>query len=123
MGARIDAARPRKAPRPCPVPDSAVDDCQDAHQSGTGSNVKTSLDKFDIGGLAALVCRHDIPLFIANIDTPGEQQKYGVALVEKLASLLPPQATIAVLYDVGCVLDRSVAKVCRQAVYQSRGEV
>lgn len=111
VGARIDAARPRPSPRPCPVPDSAIDDCQDAHESGTGSTVKTSLEKFDIGGLAALVCRHDIPLFIANIDTPGEQQKYSVALVEKLVSHLPPNATVAVLYDVGCVLDRSVAKV------------
>lgn len=56
----------------------------------------------------ALVCRHDNPLFLANIDTPGEQQKYAVALIEHLVSLLPPEATVAVLYDVGCVLDRSL---------------
>jgi hypothetical protein len=55
-----------------------------------------------------LVCRHDNPLFLANIDTPGEQQKYAVALIEHLVSLLPPEATVAVLYDVGCVLDRSL---------------
>ena len=56
----------------------------------------------------ALVCRHDIPLFLANIDTPGEQQKYSVALIEHLFSLLPPKATVAVLYDVACVLDHSL---------------
>jgi hypothetical protein len=66
------------------------------------------MDQFDDTGLMALVCRHDIPLFLANIDTPGEQQKYAVALVEHLFSHLPAQATIYLLYDVSCVLDRSV---------------
>lgn len=47
------------------------------------------MDKFDDRGIMALVCRHDIPLFFANIDTPGEQQKYGVALLEHLFSLIP----------------------------------
>jgi hypothetical protein len=69
------------------------------------------MDKFDDGGIMALVCRHDIPLFAANIDTPGEQQKYAVALIEHLATLLPRETTIAVLYDVGCVLDRSLQLV------------
>jgi hypothetical protein len=59
----------------------------------------------------SLVCRHDIPLFFANIDTPGEQQKYSVALLEHLFSLLPPNATVCGLYDVGCVLDRSLNRV------------
>ncbi|RXW12578.1 hypothetical protein EST38_g13277 [Candolleomyces aberdarensis] len=68
------------------------------------------MQKFDIGGLAALVCRHDVPLFIANVDTPGEQQKYAVSLIEHMFKLLPPKATVVVLYDVGCVLDRSVAQ-------------
>lgn len=66
------------------------------------------MEKFDDGGVMALVCRHDIPLFFANIDTPGEQQKYAVALLEHLFSLIPPWATVGALYDVGCVLDRSL---------------
>ncbi|KAG6889805.1 hypothetical protein C0992_003994 [Termitomyces sp. T32_za158] len=66
------------------------------------------MDRFNDGGLMALVCRHDILIFLANIDTPGEQQKYAVAMLEHLFSLLPPSATLAVLYDVGCVLDRSL---------------
>ena len=61
----------------------------------------------------ALVCRHDIVLFLANVDTAGEQQKYSVALIEHLFSHLPGQATVAVYYDIGCVLDRSLHKVCR----------
>lgn len=69
------------------------------------------MEKFDDGGQMALVCRHDIPLFLANIDTPGEQQKYSVALFEHLFSLLPSCATVVGLYDVGCVLDRSLQLV------------
>ena len=53
----------------------------------------------------ALVCRHDIALFFPNIDTPGEQQKYAVALLEHLFSLIPTCATVVSLYDIGCVLD------------------
>ncbi|KAF6747718.1 hypothetical protein DFP72DRAFT_821404 [Ephemerocybe angulata] len=108
-GARIEQARKREKPKEAVVPDTAVDSCEESHESGTGSTVKTSMEKFDSGGLAALVCRHDIPLYIANIDTPGEQQKYAVAMLDRVLELLPPQATVVVLYDVGCVLDRSIA--------------
>ena len=67
--------------------------------------------KFDDTGLAALVCRHDIPLFFANIDTPGEQQKYMVGLLAYLFTLLPPQTTVLCLYNVGCVLEQSLQLV------------
>ncbi|KAJ2923323.1 hypothetical protein H1R20_g13768, partial [Candolleomyces eurysporus] len=110
VGDRIEAARPRSKPQKSTVPDESIDACQESHDAGTGSTVKTSLERFDIGGLAALVCRHDIPLFLANVDTPGEQQKYAVALIERLMSLIPRNATVVVLYDVGCVLDRSITK-------------
>lgn len=59
----------------------------------------------------SLICRHDIPLFFANIDTPGEQQKYAVALILWLFQHLPPAAKVVILYDVGCVLDRSLELV------------
>jgi hypothetical protein len=59
----------------------------------------------------ALVCRHDILLFFANIDTPGEQQKYSVALLEHLFLFIPTCATVVSLYDIGCVLDRSLHQV------------
>ena len=42
---------------------------------------------------------------------PGEQQKYSIALISHLFSLLPDQANVVVLYDVGCVLARSLAWV------------
>ncbi|EAU93539.1 hypothetical protein CC1G_02769 [Coprinopsis cinerea okayama7 len=108
IGNRMKEARTKpKRQVTTKVPKEAVKACQKSHQAGSGSNVKTSLQKFDAGGVMAAVCRHDIPLFAANIDTAGEQQKFAVALIEKIASLMPSNATIVVLYDVGCVLDRS----------------
>ncbi|RDB16144.1 hypothetical protein Hypma_003362 [Hypsizygus marmoreus] len=89
------------------VPHEAVDECQSSYTAGNGGNMKTNMEKFDDSGVMALVCRHDIPLFMANIDSPGQQQKYAVALIEHVCSLLPAAATVLVLYDVGCVLDRS----------------
>ncbi|KII84489.1 hypothetical protein PLICRDRAFT_117716 [Plicaturopsis crispa FD-325 SS-3] len=110
VGQRIDNAR-KKAPKAYSreVPDEAVDDCQESHDAANGSKQKANMDAFDDSGWMALVCRHNIPLFFANIDTPGEQQKYAVALLEHLYSLLPPEATVVCLYDVGCVLDRSLS--------------
>lgn len=110
VGRRIVAARgkPPKARKPPKVPDEAVNDCEEGHESGSGSTVKTNMDHYDNGGVMVLVCRHDIPLFLANIDTPGEQQKYAISLIEHLFSFLPPAATVTLLYDVGCVLDRSL---------------
>ncbi|KAJ7896819.1 hypothetical protein B0H13DRAFT_2234445 [Mycena leptocephala] len=50
---------------------------------------------------------HDTILFLCNINTPGEQQKYIMALLEETNSLLPPQATMVQAYDISCVTDRS----------------
>ncbi|KAG2008006.1 hypothetical protein CC2G_013483 [Coprinopsis cinerea AmutBmut pab1-1] len=109
VGNHIDLVRDNQPKARDPkVPDEAVDECEDGHIAGKGTNVKTSTQMYDDTGTMALVCRHDVPLFLANIDTPGEQQKYGVALVKKLYSLLPKDATVDVFYDVACVLDRSL---------------
>lgn len=109
VGTRIESARGgrRKAYQPV-VPDEAIDDCEKTYEAADGRKQKTSMDHFDDTGLMALVCRHDIPLFLTNIDTPGEQQKYAVALLQHLFSLIPTTATVAAFYDVGCVLDRSL---------------
>ncbi|KAG6826029.1 hypothetical protein H0H92_001382 [Tricholoma furcatifolium] len=108
VGARIKVVQ-KKAPKPRKpkVPDKAIDECQAMHVSGSGSNSKTNMEKFDDGGVMVLVCRHDIPLFLANIDTPGEQQKYAFALIERMMQLVPAETNLVVLYDVGCVIDRS----------------
>lgn len=70
------------------------------------------MDSFDNTGVMALTCRHDILLFFVNIDTPGKQQKYSIALIEHLFSFLPCKATITIFNNVGCVTYHSLQQVC-----------
>ncbi|KIO09804.1 hypothetical protein M404DRAFT_130054 [Pisolithus tinctorius Marx 270] len=111
VGRRVGRAR-KRSPRQhrVIVPDEAIDQCEASYEAADGNKRKAAMDCFDDTGIMALICRHDIPLFFANIDTPGEQQKYSIALLEHLFSLLPPAATVVVLYDISCVLDRSLSK-------------
>ncbi|KZO97682.1 hypothetical protein CALVIDRAFT_479548 [Calocera viscosa TUFC12733] len=62
---------------------------------------------FDPTGVVVLLCRHDIPLLACDITTPGEQQKYVVAMLLQLLKELPKAATVGLLYDIGCQLDHS----------------
>ena len=119
----IDARkRPAKAREDSKVPDHAVDACERSFTAANESAAKTKGERFDDTGISALVCRHDIPLFMCNIDTPGEQQKYAVALVTKFFENIPESATATVLYDIGCVLDRSVRRVMKlYPIIQSEG--
>lgn len=95
------------------MPDEAVNDCERSYEAANGDKkTATSTARYDDQGWMSLICRHDIPLFFANIDTPGEQQKYAIALILWLYKFLPPTATTFVLYDIGCVLDRSSELVC-----------
>ncbi|KAL0567593.1 hypothetical protein V5O48_014405 [Marasmius crinis-equi] len=109
VGARIEAER-KKPPKPynCSVPDDVVNADREAFHAAQGDDNTTGNKRFDENGMMALVCRHDIPLLAASIDTPGEQQKYAIALIEEFFRLIPPQATVAVLYDIACVVDRSI---------------
>ncbi|KIJ65276.1 hypothetical protein HYDPIDRAFT_89158, partial [Hydnomerulius pinastri MD-312] len=110
VGTHIDKQRKKSPQTPKSlVPDEAIDSCESSYEAADGKKQKASMDSFDDTGLMALICRHDIPLFFANIDSPGEQQKYSVALIGHLFSLLPPEATVAVLYDVGCILARTLS--------------
>lgn len=112
IGERIESQRKRPAkPYEPKVPNEAIDECVKSHEAADEKKQKTNMEHFDDTGLMALVCRHDIPLFLANVDTPGEQQKYAVALIEHFFTLVPSESTVACLYDVGCALDRSLQLV------------
>ena len=102
-----------KAPRSYKgtVPQEALDECQKSYVAADEKKEKTHGEKFDDTGLMALVCRHDVVLFLVNVDTPGEQQKYAVTLIEHLFDHIPSNATVAAFYDVGCILDRSLKLV------------
>ncbi|KAF8131913.1 hypothetical protein EV363DRAFT_1449621 [Boletus edulis] len=86
-----------------------ADSCEASYEAADGKKQKTCMESFDDTGIMALICRHDIPLFFANIDSPGEQQKYSLALISHLFSLVPSNATVTTLYDVGCTLDRTLS--------------
>ncbi|KZV88475.1 hypothetical protein EXIGLDRAFT_696648 [Exidia glandulosa HHB12029] len=110
VGDDLDEARGRE-PRPYAgeVPESVLKACDKAHKSGDGTRKKVHGDIHDDKGLMALICRHDIPMFVCNIDTPGEPQKYFFAMIIWFWLLLPSWSTIAGFYDVGCISARVAA--------------
>ena len=99
------------------MPDEAIDQCETLYEAADGKKQKAAIDCFDDTGIMALICRHDIPLFFANIDTPGEQQKYSIALIEHLFSFIPFEANVVILYDIGCMLAQSLVKVCMSQLH------
>ncbi|KAG1836027.1 hypothetical protein C8R48DRAFT_783020 [Suillus tomentosus] len=111
VGRRIEAQckRPAKSAVPL-VPDEAIDQCETAYKAADGKKQKAAMDSFDDTGVMALICRHDIPLFLLILTLWENSKKYSVALLEHLFSLIPPYATVVALYDVGCVLARSLSK-------------
>ena len=112
--ARILKAKKKSAHnRTSKVPEKGLHECRKSFEAADEKKAKTSGVKFDDTGLMALVCRHDIVILLVNVDTPGEQQKYPIALIEVLMSLLPEDATVGLLYDIACVLERSLQLVCR----------
>ncbi|KAI0630986.1 hypothetical protein C8Q77DRAFT_1074880 [Trametes polyzona] len=100
-GARISAARKKPARKyHSQVPSTVLDECEKSYEAADEKKEKTHGRKFDDTGLMALVCRHDVVLFLANIDTPGEQQKYAIALLERFYKEIPENATVAAFYDI-----------------------
>ncbi|KAJ7344058.1 hypothetical protein DFH08DRAFT_810591 [Mycena albidolilacea] len=89
------------------IPQEALDACQESWNAANEKKQKTDTKHYDASGVFVMTCCHSQVLFLCDIDTPGEQQKYIVALLEEVNSLLPPQATILQAYNVGCVTDHS----------------
>ena len=108
----VDARKKSPKKRTSKVPDEAIDECEEAYEAAEGDKKRNHAEtRYSEMGWMSLICRHDIPLFFANIDTPGEQQKYAVALITWFSKFVPSHSTITVLYDIGCVLDRSIQMV------------
>lgn len=64
----------------------------------------------DDTSLMVMVCLHNVSLFVANIDAPGEEQKIDVSLIEHMIELLPPEAYCVFIINVGRVFDVSFSK-------------
>ncbi|KAF8590576.1 hypothetical protein K439DRAFT_1329544 [Ramaria rubella] len=92
------------------VLDGSINECEKSHHAARNSGNESTKGLFASKGQMAMVCCHDIPLFFCDIMTLGEQQFYAIVLIEQLVLLLPPIATIGILYDITCTLDRAIAK-------------
>ncbi|KAF9509572.1 hypothetical protein BS47DRAFT_1373487 [Hydnum rufescens UP504] len=58
----------------------------------------------------AAICHHDRVLQLVNMTTAGEKQYYAIALLSSLFNELPSWWRLGVLYDIACVLHRSMNK-------------
>ncbi|KAJ6447502.1 hypothetical protein DFH09DRAFT_1118999, partial [Mycena vulgaris] len=125
---KVDKVRERMSNARCgkpatvtpPIPQEAIDACEASWDAANEKKQKVDPKRHDASGVFVMTCRHLQVLFLCNIDTPGEQQQYIVALMEEVNTLLPPQATIVQAYDVGCVTDHSLKPVGLPIVYSPR---
>lgn len=93
------------------IPDEVSDDCQKTFVAAQNIS-KTSNKIFADTAIMALVCRHDCPLLLVNMTSPGERQHYALALLREFFGQLPDNWDIGLLYDIACQLRRSMQKVC-----------
>ncbi|THU82162.1 hypothetical protein K435DRAFT_692076 [Dendrothele bispora CBS 962.96] len=92
------------------VSKAVLDGCGSSFTAAQEFVSKVVASGYDVTGLMAILCRHNRPLFVVNMTTPGERQHYAIALVEKLFKHLPDFVEVGLLYDVGCQLERSCFK-------------
>ncbi|KAG6913223.1 hypothetical protein DXG01_008639 [Tephrocybe rancida] len=92
------------------VPNSVLDGCESGFTAADEHRAKASTQFFDDTALMALLCHHDIVLFLANMHSAGEKQHYVMALVETLFQHLPLECCLGILYDIRCQAERSCVK-------------
>jgi Kyakuja-Dileera-Zisupton transposase/CxC1 like cysteine cluster associated with KDZ transposases len=92
------------------MPNSTYSACGESFIAADGDRIKASTQYFSDTGVLAALCRHDIPLVMANMWTAGEKQFYVFALIDALMKHLPCSWRIGVLYDIGCQIDESLKK-------------
>ncbi|KAG6913000.1 hypothetical protein DXG01_010492, partial [Tephrocybe rancida] len=89
------------------VPNSVLDGCKSGFTAADERCVKASTQFFDDTALMALLCHHDIVLFLANMRSAGEKQHYVISLIETLFQHLLLKCRLGILYDIGCQVERS----------------
>ncbi|KAJ7825175.1 hypothetical protein B0H13DRAFT_2375077 [Mycena leptocephala] len=99
VGQRLEAAKKRPAAKAKP---------SESWDAANETKRKADPKRYDASGIFVMTCRHGQVIFLCNVDTPGEQQRYIVAMLEEVFTLLPPHATVLQAYDVGCVTEHSL---------------
>jgi hypothetical protein len=84
------------------LPNATYGACQDSFIAADSNCIKALSTYFDSTGVMALLCRHDIPLALANLKTAGEKQFYAFALISSLMKLIPTHWRVGILHDIGC---------------------
>lgn len=92
------------------IPSQVLDNCADSYKASQERLHEHDDQLYDEKGIMALVCAHDIPLFLASITTKGEARFYGVALLRALAKEIPVHGTLGVMYDIADQFDRTIEK-------------
>ena len=123
MEAFVESCRSHAPPQPQPQSDSAdylepgmqipasiLNDCRDSFVAADEKRQKASTQFFADTSIMALLCRHDRVLWTINMTSAGEKQYYVLALIKRLFEHLPHDATVGILYDIGCQLHRSCKK-------------
>jgi hypothetical protein len=92
------------------VPKSALDGCESSFKAADDRRQKGSTQFFDTTAIMGLLCRHDRPLWLANMTSSGEKQHYVLALVNEFFQHVPAWFRVGLLYDIGCQLHRTCLK-------------
>jgi hypothetical protein len=111
IGEEMDRIQHIQRPYAARVPDEAVEHCKNSYHAAKGDDEVADNIRFDDKGLFVCLCQHGVPLLLINMDTAGEQQKYVISTLMRLFSMLPPSATVILLYDIACIVERSIQKV------------
>ncbi|KAJ7907614.1 hypothetical protein B0H13DRAFT_1879447 [Mycena leptocephala] len=92
------------------LPRSILDGCEASFKVADEKCEKASTEFFEDTGLMALLCHHDCVLWIINNHSAGEKQFGVILLTERLFEHLPRKIRIGILYNIGCLLERSCLK-------------
>ncbi|KAJ7895431.1 hypothetical protein B0H13DRAFT_1624347, partial [Mycena leptocephala] len=92
------------------LPRSILDRCEASFKAADEKREKASTEFFEDTGLMALLRRHDRVLWIVNMHLAGEKQFGVILLIERLFEHLPRKVRVGILYDIGCLLERSCLK-------------
>ncbi|KAF9520230.1 hypothetical protein BS47DRAFT_1357705 [Hydnum rufescens UP504] len=106
----LQAEEGDKVERNLNMPNSTYCACGESFIAADGDRIKALTQYFSDTGILAMLCRHDIPIFLANMWTAGEKQFYVFALLDALIKHLPHHWRIGALYDIGCQIDQLLKK-------------
>ncbi|KAG6913003.1 hypothetical protein DXG01_010478, partial [Tephrocybe rancida] len=98
------------------VPNSVLDGCESGFTATDERRAKASTQFFDDTALMALLCHHDIVLFLANMRSAGKKQHYVISLIETLFQHLPLKCRLGILYDIGCQVECSCVNIINGSI-------